>query len=119
MQQEKRDLLLHFIAVRDLQLALSLVTTQELVRAIPWIAPELSHSEDFPQLCPIAVAGDFRQLPKVKKLTDASDYQALCDLALGVSGRALGVMDVCDRTPERVDRAVARKDAPPYSGYSR
>ena len=112
MRPGKRDELLRRIIRSDWAQARSLAPAQQLVRAEP---ATVLHCAGHPQAAGLrrqAVARDVRLLPDLKEQTEAGEYQELCDLALATSGMALRYMDACDRTPERVARAVAHRNAP-------
>ncbi|MCY4473191.1 MAG: hypothetical protein OXC07_10325, partial [Kistimonas sp.] len=115
MQKGKRDLLLQWIANVDLDLALSLAPPQDVIkwrpRSLARILPKLT-GQDRIEVCAAAVQRHVDLLQLVKGMVDECDYQKLCDLALTVSGTALQYMDDSDRTADRVDKAVAHRQAP-------
>jgi len=115
MHKDQRDAFLMGIIPRNLELALSLVPPQDIVRihssSLLHILPTVERRE-WMGLCKEAVRHDSQLLEPLKNILSDCEYQELCDWALSCSGQALEHMDDSDRTAERVDRAVARWRAP-------
>ncbi len=112
MHQEKRDQLLEEILSHDCHLALSLAPAEELVRIRPFSLMELPQPQDNQALRRIAVSCRPDLLPLLKDGLSDADYEELCDLALSKTGKGLQYIEEAGRTAERVDKAIARPQAP-------
>ena len=110
--EANRRSLLRDLLREDVQLALSLASVEELVRINPHCVLELPEQEVTPELRQIAVSRDASLLEHFRKTVPEGEYQELCERALVLSGGALKYMPACERTPARVDRAVAHKFPP-------
>ncbi|MCY4473190.1 MAG: hypothetical protein OXC07_10320 [Kistimonas sp.] len=116
MQTEQRDILLSCITAEDLNLALALAPVRDVVRVHPGslleVVPLVTPEERF-TLCLQAMQQQaFDWLEPLQDVLNDGEYQKLCDMALSISGRALEYMSDSDRTAERVDKALAHRQAP-------
>ncbi|MCY4472003.1 MAG: hypothetical protein OXC07_04180, partial [Kistimonas sp.] len=110
MSPLEREYLLHRIMEKDLDMALSLASTQELTKLDPdLVLRHLQPCQQTTELHEIAVRRKPELLRQLQASIDEEEYEKLCDQLLDLSGSFLKFIEPCQRTAERVDRAVAHK----------
>ena len=112
MLEDKRKDVLRRILHEDVSLALSLTSIQELVWCSPRLVLELPREQVTAELRQIAVLRCLELLKDLQEMTEPDEYQLLCNLAVGASGYALEYLPACERTPIRVETAVAGTTPP-------